>query len=135
MIWLTVTKHVCHHGYVPLVINTFRFFPHSWLITEFATRIAQRVPLVEQELFTLLEHPSSFWIRVTRSSVLRVMLCRLLFVLLSFLLLAIVLSIFPWFTVFDYPFGIFNRFLPFFHYKLTLTIWQCAPILFIWCKA
>ena len=26
------------HGYVPLVVNTFRTFPHSWLITGFVTR-------------------------------------------------------------------------------------------------
>jgi hypothetical protein len=62
------------HGYVPLVVNTSRFFPHSWLITGFITRLARRVPLVEQELFTLLEHLSSppviSGVRVTRSFVL-----------------------------------------------------------------
>ena len=44
------------HGYVPLVVNTSRFFPHSWLITGFVTRLTRRVPLVEQEL--LPEHLS-----------------------------------------------------------------------------
>ena len=34
-------------------------FPHSWLITGFVTRLTQQVPLVEQELLTLLEHLSS----------------------------------------------------------------------------
>jgi hypothetical protein len=63
-----------NHGYVPLVVNTSRFFPHSWLITGFITRLARRVPLVEQELFTLPEHLSSppviSGVRVTRSFVL-----------------------------------------------------------------
>ena len=36
---------VTNDGYVPLVVNTSRFFPHSWLITEFATRLTRRVPL------------------------------------------------------------------------------------------
>ena len=45
--------------YVPLVVKTFRSFPHSWLITGFVTRVTWRVSLVEQELFTLAEHPSS----------------------------------------------------------------------------
>ena len=44
------------HGYVPLVVNTSRSFPHSRLITGFVTRITRRMPLVEQELPTLPEH-------------------------------------------------------------------------------
>jgi hypothetical protein len=43
------------HGYVPLVVNTSRSFPHSWLITGFVTRLTRRVTLMEQELLTLLE--------------------------------------------------------------------------------
>ena len=39
------------NGYVPLVVNTSRSFPHSWLITGFVTRLTWRVPLVEQELY------------------------------------------------------------------------------------
>ena len=35
------------------------YCPHSWLITGFVTRLAQRVPLVEQELLTLPEHMRS----------------------------------------------------------------------------
>jgi hypothetical protein len=35
------------------------FFPHSRLITEFVTRLTQRVPLVDLELLTLPEHLSS----------------------------------------------------------------------------
>ena len=61
------------HGYVPLVVNTSRSFPHSWLITGFVTRLTRRVSLVEQELFTLQEHLSSplvfSWVPVARSLV------------------------------------------------------------------
>ena len=64
------------HGYVPLVVNTSRSFPHSRLITGFVTRLTRWVPLVEQELLTLPEHPSSppFFsgVRVTQSLVLYV---------------------------------------------------------------
>ena len=59
------------HGYVPLVVNTSRSFPHSWLITGFVTRSTRRVVLVGQELLILLEHLSSSpvfsGVRVTRS--------------------------------------------------------------------
>ena len=62
------------HGYVPLVVNTSRSFPHLWLITGFVTRLTRRMPLVEQELLTLPEHLSSppvfSEIRVNRSLVL-----------------------------------------------------------------
>jgi hypothetical protein len=62
------------HGYVPLVANTSRYFPHSWLITGFVTRLTRRVSLVEQELLSLPEHSSSSpvnsGVRVTRSLVL-----------------------------------------------------------------
>jgi hypothetical protein len=64
------------HGYVPLVVNTSRSFPHSWLITGFVTRLTRRVPLVEQELLTLPDHLSSppvfSGVCVTRSLVLYV---------------------------------------------------------------
>jgi hypothetical protein len=82
------------HGYVPLVVNTSRSFPHSRLITGFVTRLTRRVPLVEQELLTLPEHLSSppvfTRVRVTRSLALCIMFCRSLFVLF---LLTIVLSV------------------------------------------
>ena len=39
--------------------NSFSLsFPHSWLITGFVTRLARRMPLVEQALLTLPEHLS-----------------------------------------------------------------------------
>ena len=48
-----------NHGFVPLVENISRSFPHSWLITVFVTRLTRRVPFVEQDIFTLPEHMSS----------------------------------------------------------------------------
>jgi hypothetical protein len=77
------------HGYDPLVINTFWSFPHSLLVTGFVTKVMRRVPLVEQEVFTIPEHLSSppgfIGVRVTQSLVLCVMFYRSLFVLWSFL--------------------------------------------------
>jgi len=74
---LPVMEYLCvtnNHGYVPLVVNTSRSFPHSRLITGFVTRLTPWVPLVEQELLTLLGHLSSppvvSGVRVTRSLVL-----------------------------------------------------------------
>ena len=64
------------HGYVPFVVNTFRSFPRSWLITGCVVRLTWRVPLVEQKLLTLPKHLSSppifGGVRVTRSLVLYV---------------------------------------------------------------
>ena len=75
------------HGYVPLVVNTSRSFPHSWFIIGFVTRLTRQVLLVEQELLTLLEHlssPSDFsGVLVTRSCFM-CMFCRSLFILLFF---------------------------------------------------
>ena len=50
-----------HPRYDPLVVNTSRSFPHSWLITAFVTRLTRRVSLVEHELLTLPKHLSSFF--------------------------------------------------------------------------
>jgi hypothetical protein len=73
-LWNICVKN--YHRYVPLVVNTSQSFPHSWLITGFITRVTRRVPLVEQELLTLLGHLSSSPVfsrlRVTRSLVLYV---------------------------------------------------------------
>jgi hypothetical protein len=72
-------RNICvtnDHGYVPLVVNTSRYFSRSWLITGFVTRLTRRVSLVGQELNTLPEHLSSSLVlsgvRVTRSLVLYV---------------------------------------------------------------
>ena len=96
------------HGYIPLVVNTSRSFPHSWLITRFVTRLTRRVWLMEQELLTLPEHQSSplvfSGVRVTRSLVLCVcfvdrclsfyfwLLCCLLFFNLRLLITPLVSS-------------------------------------------
>jgi hypothetical protein len=73
-LWNICVTH--DHRYVPLVVNISRSFPHSRLITGFVTRLTRRVPLVEQELLTLVEHLSSpplfSGVRVTRSLVLHV---------------------------------------------------------------
>ena len=119
------------HGYVPLVVSIPRSFPHSWLISGFVTRLTRRVPLVEQELFTLPEHMSSpavfCGVHVTRSLVLCVCFVDrcLFFCTFSFghcavcfssiyefwlplwYLVAIVLSVFLRYTDSDYPFDIF----------------------------
>jgi hypothetical protein len=67
MTWLNVTKE---QGYVPLVVNTFRSFPHSCLITRFV-----QVPLVEQEMHT----PVFSGVRVARPLVFCVVFCRCFF--------------------------------------------------------
>ena len=128
-------RNICvtnDHGYVPLVVNTSWFSPHSWLMTRFVTRLTWRVPLVEQERLTILEHLSSCpifrGVRVTWSLVLYVCFVNrcLSFYIFSFghclvcsssiyrfwlplwYLLAIVLSVLR-FT--DYLFGISKLFL------------------------
>jgi hypothetical protein len=73
------------HGYVPLVANTSRFFPHSRLITGFVTRLTRRMPLVEQELPTVPEHLNSpTWGSCYSIFSLIWMFSRSLFVLLCF---------------------------------------------------
>ncbi len=73
------------------------------------------MPLVEQELLTLLKHMSSpqvvGGVRVTTSLVLCVCFFRSLFVFLYFILLALVLSVFLQFTDSDYPFGTFKHYI------------------------
>jgi hypothetical protein len=99
------------HVYVPLVINTFRSFPHTWLITGFVTRSTRRVSLVEQELLTLPEHLSSPPVFVGSCNSIfsfMCMFCRSLFVLF---LLVIMLSVLLRYTDSDYPFGILKLFL------------------------
>jgi hypothetical protein len=68
-------------------------------------KVTLPVPLVEQELLTLYMCSSSVFsgVRVARSLAFSVVFCRSLFVLLSFILLAILLTIPFWFTYSDYP--------------------------------
>ena len=91
-------------------LYTSRFIPHSRLITGFVTRVIRRVLLVEQELPTLPEHPSSppvlSGVCDIRSSVLCVFCSPF-----ALFLLATVLSVLLWYTDSDYPIGILKLFL------------------------
>ena len=61
MAWLAVvrSKYVTsEHGCGPCVVITILLFPRSLLTIRLLTRVRLRVSLVEQELFTLLEHLS-----------------------------------------------------------------------------
>ena len=78
------------------VLIIIRSFPHSLLITGFATTIRWRVPLVHSRFLV--------GVLVARSLVFYVVFCRSLFVLF---LLAILLF-FLRFADFDYTFGIFK---------------------------
>ena len=100
------------HRYVPLVVNTSRSFPHSYLITGFGTRVKRQVPLMKQELLVLPKHLSSpkvfSGVPVARSFVFCVatlVFCRL-FVCPFYFVLSV-----AQFTDSDYPFGIFKLFL------------------------
>jgi hypothetical protein len=114
MTWLTVMEYLCHRWprICSLVVNTSRSFPHSWYITGFVTRLARRVPLVEQELLTSSEHlrspPVFSGVRVTRSLVLYVCFVDSCLSFCPFSLV-IVLSVLRY-TDSDYPFGIFKLF-------------------------
>jgi len=108
-------KNICvtnDHGYVPLVVNTSRSFPHSRLNTGFVNRLTRRVPLVEQELPTLPEHLSSppvfRGIRVNRSLVLYVCFVDRC---LSFCTFSFCHYVVCSYTDSDCPFGIFKLFL------------------------
>ena len=91
------------NGYVPLVVNTFRFFPHSRLVSGFLTRLTRRVPLVDQELPTLPEHLSIYFL-----------LTIVLFVLLRY-------------TDSNYPFGSFKLFLRY------LCLFTHSGVQHMWC--
>ena len=125
------------HGYVPLVINTYRSFPYSRLITGFVTRLTRRVPLVEQELLTLPEHLSSppFLVGFLLLNLLFYMYV-LSIVVCPFVvfLLAIVLSVLLRYTVSDCPFGIYKLFLSriidYTKYLLKQKIWDVGFFFF-----
>ena len=132
MTWLTVIQNICvtnDNGYAPLVVNTFRSFPHSWLINGFVTRLTL-VPPVEQERLTLPEHLSSLpvfsGVRVTRSLVLYICFVDRCLSFCLFLLV-IVLSVLLRSTESDYTFGIFTLFLTsFVHRSVTETWHKCS---------
>ena len=113
MTWLTAMEYLCHKW--PRICSTCRkHFPvlSSFINYHgFVTRLKRRVSLVEQELLTLPEHPSSLpvfsGVRVTWSLVLYVCFVNrcLSFCLFFF---AIVLCVLLRYTDSDYPFGIFK---------------------------
>jgi hypothetical protein len=73
------------HEYVPLVANTSRFYPRSWLISGFVIRWTRPVSLVDEELLTFPEHLSSPPVfSVTRSLVLYVCFVDLCFSFCTF---------------------------------------------------
>ena len=101
-----------HHGYVALVVNTSRSFPHSRLITGFVTRLTRQMPLVKQELPTLPDHlslPSVFSGVVLLDLQFYVYVLQIVVCLFVLFLLAIVFSILRY-TDSDYHFGIFKLF-------------------------
>jgi hypothetical protein len=112
-----VNRYVISVSQWPLICSTYRkHFPslsHSRVIILFVTRLTRRMPLVQQDLQTLLERPSS-----PRSLVGLVLLDLWLYmyvlqiVVFPFVLFvfAIVLSVL-WYTDFDCPFSIFHLFL------------------------
>jgi len=53
------------HGYVPFVAITTRTFIHSWLITEFVTKVTHRMPLVEHD------YPSGEYVSQLTTDILR----------------------------------------------------------------
>ena len=74
--------------YFPILVSITWSFPHSWLITGFVTRVARRVPLVVHELLAFPENmgssPVCSGIRIARSLVFCVIICRSSFVLCPF---------------------------------------------------
>jgi hypothetical protein len=82
--------------YNPLVLSTFRPFPHSWLITGLVTRVTRRVPLMEQELLTIPEHLNSClsFSLFLLTTVLSVLLLRILNTPIGFFKLILYMYIF-----------------------------------------
>ena len=108
-----------------LYVSTFQqHIPHSLLVTEFWTRTTRQVPLVDQELLTIPEQPSSplgfKWGLCCPNfsfmhSILSTIVC--LFLSLSFGHCIVC----PPSTASDYPFGIFKLFLALI-YKIHINI-------------
>ena len=102
------------HGYVPLVVNTSLSFPHSRLNTGFVTRLTRRVSLVEQELLTLSEHPSSppvfGGVRATGSLALYVCFVDRCLSFCTFSFWPLCCLFLYDIRIHDYPFGIFKLF-------------------------
>jgi hypothetical protein len=104
--------------YIFLHLSTYIVVQYDFHIIwcSYCLTITQQVPLVEQELLTLPDHPSSplIFVRVcvVQSPVFHVLFYISLSVILF--LLAIVLSVFLQFMASDYHIGIFKLFMPYF---------------------
>jgi hypothetical protein len=97
------------HGYVQFIVITIRSFPHSWLITRILTRLTWWVPLLEREMFTILEHLSSSQFFVLLNHQFSV--CYLVGHCLSFHSFSLVIVCPSIIMALDYPFGTFKFFL------------------------
>ena len=89
MLWSPLWELANRYGisvyrFVPLVVSTSQSFPNSWLITGLVTKVTRRVSLVEHDLLTIPEHPSSprdfSGIHFAQFFVFCIALCRSLFV-------------------------------------------------------
>ena len=89
MLWSPLWELANRYGisvyrFVPLVVSTSQSFPNSWLITGLVTKVTRRVSLVEHDLLTIPEHPSSprdfSGIHFAQFLVFCIALCRSLFV-------------------------------------------------------
>ena len=96
---------IMHKNWIPI-------FPYSWLITGFGTRLAQRVPLLEQELLTLMMYLSSPPLLVG---------FVLLYLCLTCFRLVNVIFVLR-FTTSDCPFGIWNFYFLFCLFLLTIML-------------
>ena len=126
MIWSTVVEYLCHKW--SLIRSTCskrsRSIPHSWLITGFVTRLTRRVPLVEQELPTLPEHPSSSRVFSGICGTRSLIWCVCLLTVFVLFLVAIMLLVLLRFTDSDYRFGIFQ--LSWKDHSMNIfTKWKC----------
>ena len=85
MTWLTVMEYLYHKLtiFFPLVVNTDRSIPHSWLITRFVTRLTRQVCTAYPSGATEFT-PDFWWDSCYLIFSLMCMFCRSLFVLLSF---------------------------------------------------
>ena len=109
------------HGYVPLVANTFRSFPLSWLITGFVTRLTRQV-------FTSgagTAYPSGFsGVRVTRS----------LFLYVSFVDRYLSFCTFSFGHCVVCSSSIYGFSLPFGVFKLFIRAFSCKTVFHCWSK-
>ena len=115
-------------------IISIRSCPHSWQITVFVTRLTRWVPLVEQELLTLIEHLSSLpdftGVSVALSLGFCLVLCRLVLVFFVFIFCVVCPSIYGFWLPLWYL-QTFHSLTPVFHYLFFYFF--CFFALFCFC--